>query len=92
MSTLALLFLVLGLGLIAWVSARVRSTRFLAAGHKPHSLPGYHGWLVFIFATVRSGEPLYIERAYAAAAILLLLVLVLFITARLLARPRKGSR
>ncbi len=47
---------------------------------------------LFIFATVRSGEPLYIERAYAAAAILLLLVLVLFITARLLARPRKGSR
>lgn len=47
---------------------------------------------LFIFATVRSGEPLYIERAYAAAAILLLLVLVLFVTARLLARPRKGSR
>lgn len=47
---------------------------------------------LFIFATVRSGEPLYIERAYAAAAILLLLVLILFVTARLLARPRKGSR
>jgi phosphate transport system permease protein len=47
---------------------------------------------LFIFSTVRSGEPLYIERAYGAAAILLALVLVLFVTARLLARPRKGSR
>lgn len=47
---------------------------------------------LFIFATVRSGEPLYIERAYGAAAILLGLVLILFITARLLARPRKGTR
>ncbi|MET0930876.1 MAG: phosphate ABC transporter permease PstA [Aeromicrobium sp.] len=47
---------------------------------------------LFIFSTVRSGEPIYIERAYAAAAILLLLVLILFVTARFLARPRKGSR
>ena len=47
---------------------------------------------LFIFSTVRSGEPVYIERAYGAAAILLALVLVLFVTARLLARPRKGSR
>ncbi|MBD8606470.1 phosphate ABC transporter permease PstA [Aeromicrobium sp. CFBP 8757] len=47
---------------------------------------------LFIFSTVRSGEPIYIERAYGAAAILLAIVLVLFVTARLLARPRKGSR
>lgn len=47
---------------------------------------------LFIFSTVRSGEPIYIERAYGAAAILLAVVLVLFVTARLLARPRKGSR
>ena len=47
---------------------------------------------LFIFSTVRSGEPVYIERAYGAAAILLAIVLVLFVTARLLARPRKGSR
>jgi phosphate transport system permease protein len=42
---------------------------------------------LFIFSTVRSGEPLYIARAFGAAAILLALVLVLFITARVLARP-----
>lgn len=47
---------------------------------------------LFIYSTVRSGEPLYITRAFAAAAILLSLVLILFISARLLARPRKGSR
>jgi len=46
---------------------------------------------LFIFSTVRSGEPLYIERAYGAAAILLAVVLLLFVTARLLARPRKGT-
>jgi phosphate transport system permease protein len=47
---------------------------------------------LFIFSTARSGEPVYIERAFGAASILLLLVLILFITARLLARPRKGTR
>lgn len=47
---------------------------------------------LFIFSTVRSGEPIFIERAYGAAAILLAVVLVLFVTARLLARPRKGIR
>lgn len=47
---------------------------------------------LFIFSTVRSGEPIYIERAYGAAAILLCIVLILFVVARLLARPRKGSR
>lgn len=47
---------------------------------------------LFIFSTVRSGEPVLIERAYGAAAILLGVVLILFVTARLLARPRKGTR
>lgn len=42
---------------------------------------------LFIFSTVRSGEPLYVDRAFAAASILLILVLVLFVSARLLARP-----
>ncbi len=42
---------------------------------------------LFIFSTVRSGEPIYIARAFGAAAILLALVLVLFVVARVLARP-----
>jgi len=46
---------------------------------------------LYIFTLVRSGEPIAIQRAYGAAAVLLLLVLVLFVTARLLARPRSNK-
>lgn len=55
MSTLALLFLVLGLGLIAWISARVRASRFVVAGpasQRPHSLPAYHAWYVGLWVAV----------------------------------------
>ena len=45
---------------------------------------------LFIYSTVRSGEPTAITRAFGAATVLLILVLVLFITARLLARQRTG--
>jgi phosphate transport system permease protein len=45
---------------------------------------------LFIYSTVRSGEPVYVERGFAAAAILLSGVLVLFVAARLLARQRAG--
>ena len=44
---------------------------------------------LFIYTTVRSGEPNAIARAFAAATVLLAIVLVLFITARLLARPKR---
>jgi phosphate transport system permease protein len=55
--------------------------------HNPmNSLP------LFIFAAVRSGEPLFIQRAYGAAALLLALVLVLFSITRFLARARTGTR
>lgn len=43
---------------------------------------------LFIYSNVRSGEPNAIARAFGAAFVLLLLVLVLFVVARLLARPR----
>ncbi|GGO73217.1 phosphate ABC transporter permease PstA [Nocardioides deserti] len=43
---------------------------------------------LYIFSLVRSGEPTAITRAYGAATVLLALVLVLFVVARLLARPR----
>jgi len=45
---------------------------------------------LFIYSAVRSGEPNYIERGFAAASILLSLVLVLFVVARWVARPRIG--
>ncbi|WP_139984431.1 phosphate ABC transporter permease PstA [Nocardioides litoris] len=48
---------------------------------------------LFIFGGVRSGNEVAIQRAYGAAFALLLLVLVLFVIARLLARPpRAGGR
>ncbi|MGN8247145.1 phosphate ABC transporter permease PstA [Cellulomonas soli] len=45
---------------------------------------------LFIYSTVRSGENTYIERGFAAASILLILVLVLFVVARLVARRPAG--
>lgn len=56
------------------------------AGGVMNSLP------LYIYSTVRSGEPQAITRAFAAATVLLALVLALFVTARLLARPRRGRR
>ena len=46
---------------------------------------------LFIYGNVRSGADVAIQRAYGAALVLLLLVLVLFVVARLLARPRKTT-
>ena len=54
MSLLALLFLVLGLGLIAWISARMRAARFPRGtiAERPHSLPAYHGWYVGLWVAI----------------------------------------
>ncbi len=41
---------------------------------------------LFVFSAVRSGQPRFISRGFGAAAILLMLVLVLFVLARRLAR------
>lgn len=45
---------------------------------------------LFVFSTVRSGQPIYIERGFAAATVLLAFVLTLFVVTRVLARHRKG--
>ena len=62
MSSTALLFLVLGLGLMAWIAARTRAAAFPAGVPEDqarvhslpqrHSLPMYHGWYVALWATV----------------------------------------
>jgi phosphate transport system permease protein len=54
MSTFALVFLVLGLGLIAWFTARARASAFAAptGQQRPHSRPNYHGWYVALWAMV----------------------------------------
>jgi phosphate transport system permease protein len=44
---------------------------------------------LFVFSAVRSGEPAYVDRGYGAATVLLVLVLLLFLLARLVARQRK---
>lgn len=54
--------------------------------HEMNSLP------LFIFSGVRSGEPLYIDRAYGAASVLLLLIIVLFALARYFAREKTPER
>jgi phosphate transport system permease protein len=46
----------------------------------------------FIFTGVRSGQPAAIDRAYGAAAVLLTLIIVLFATARFIARDKVRSR
>src|SRR5688572_9286730 len=51
MSTFALIFLILGLGLVAWFTARARATAFATGvGPRPHSRPNYHGWYVALWA------------------------------------------
>ncbi len=53
MSALALLFLVLGLGLIGWLTARVRATRFRkGTTARFSSLPSHHGWFVALCTIV----------------------------------------
>jgi phosphate transport system permease protein len=53
-----------------------------------------HSWMnslpLFVFTAVRSGQPIYIERGFAAASVLLALVLLLFVVARRVARQRRG--
>jgi phosphate transport system permease protein len=47
---------------------------------------------LYIFTAVRSGEPALITRAFAAASVLLVFVLLLFVAARLIARPKRTKR
>lgn len=56
MSLLALFVLILGLGAIGWISARVRASAFVQPSARaeretrPHSLPNYHAWHVALWA------------------------------------------
>jgi phosphate transport system permease protein len=47
---------------------------------------------LFVFSSVRSGEALYIARGFGAASVLLVLVFVLFVVTRLIARQKVASR
>ena len=51
MSATAILFIVLGLGLVGWFAARAKARAFAGpAQPRPHSLPNYHGWYVALWA------------------------------------------
>ena len=53
MSLTAIALLVLGLGVIAWLSARARASAFAGTGKdRPHSLPGQHGWYVALWTVI----------------------------------------
>ena len=55
MSSLILFALVVGLGLVGWLSARARVLAFASsspAGVRLHSVPSYHGWYVALWAVV----------------------------------------
>jgi phosphate transport system permease protein len=53
MSLSAVSLLVLGLGLFAWLAARAKAMAFAAPGRdRPHSLAGFHGWYVALWAVL----------------------------------------
>ncbi|WP_425352382.1 phosphate ABC transporter permease subunit PstC [Allosphingosinicella vermicomposti] len=45
--------MILGLGLVAWLTSRAKAQAFARGGEtRAHSLPGYHGWYVALWAVV----------------------------------------
>ncbi len=87
LATALILGIARGIGETSPVLLTSGATQYLVTnpvGGPMNSLP------LFVFSNVRTGEQLLIERGFAAASILLLLVLVLFVVTRLLARQRKG--
>ncbi len=54
MSPIALVLIVLGLGLVSWAVARAKAAQFasVSVATRPHSLPGYHGAFVFLWAVL----------------------------------------
>jgi phosphate transport system permease protein len=55
MPTYLLLLMIAGLGLVAWLSGRARAAALSGGPARParlHSLPGYHGWYVALWAVL----------------------------------------
>ncbi|WP_407344679.1 phosphate ABC transporter permease PstA [Pengzhenrongella phosphoraccumulans] len=87
LATALILGVARGIGETSPVLLTSGASSFLVAnpvGGSMNSLP------LFVFSAVRSGEPIYIQRGFAAAAILLVIVLILFVVARRLAKPRNA--
>ncbi len=53
MTGTALLFLILGLALIGWITGRARAAAFVSGkSGQLHSLPSYHGWYLALWAVI----------------------------------------
>jgi phosphate transport system permease protein len=52
-TTFILLLLIIGLGIVGWLSARVRASMVAGrASARLHSLPNYHGWYVALWVVI----------------------------------------
>jgi phosphate transport system permease protein len=89
LATATILGVARGVGETAVVLITSGASSFLTlnpVGHEMNSLP------LYIYTSVKTGEPLAINRAFGAASVLLLIVLVLFVGTRLLARDKSVRR
>jgi phosphate transport system permease protein len=74
MTGTALLFLVLGLGLVGWISGRARAAAFVRAAKggprgQVNSLPSYHGWFVAVCAVVPALLFMFVWQAVSPALV-----------------------
>jgi phosphate transport system permease protein len=89
LATATILGVARGVGETAVVLITSGSSSFLITnpiGSEMNSLP------LFIFTSVKSGEPLAISRAFGAASVLLAIVLLLFVVTRVLSRDKAVRR
>jgi phosphate transport system permease protein len=87
LSTALILGIARGIGETAPVLITSGTSTFLEydpTGNPMNSLP------LFVYASVRSGQPANITRGYGAASVLLAFVLILFVIVRLLGRQPRG--
>jgi phosphate transport system permease protein len=74
MTGTALLFLVLGLGLVGWIFGRARAATFVRAAKggprgQVNSLPSYHGWFVAVCAIVPALLFMFVWQAISPALV-----------------------
>ena len=89
LATALILGIARGIGEVAVVLICSGASTYLTFDpfHEPmNSLP------LYAFTAVRSGQEIAVTRGFGAASVLLVVVLVLFVTTRLLARGQKGTR
>jgi phosphate transport system permease protein len=89
LATATILGVARGVGETAVVLITSGASTFMAVNpvkNPMNSLP------LFIYTAVKTGEPLQEQRAFGAASVLLVIVLVLFVVTRFLSRDKAGRR